>query len=88
MLPGDVALPILFARVSVPKTQNAERRLDRSTAVSYAARLANEQLYRQLRDGELLCRTLNGYFTEDAYVLVCEYTCVRNIAKTQEFSVE
>ena len=88
MLPGDVALPISFARVSIPITQSAERHLDRSTAVSYAARLVNEQLYRQLKDGELLCRTLKGYFTEDAYVMVCEYTCVRNIAKTQEFSID
>ena len=88
MLPGGVALPISFARISTPVTETVDRTLEKSAAVSYAARLANEQLNRQLKDGELLCRTLNGYFTEDAYVLVCEYTCVRNIAKTQEFTVD
>ena len=88
MLPGNVALPISFARISVPITETADRYLEKSAAVSHAARLANEQLYRQLKDGELLCRTLEGYFTEDAYVLVCEYTCVRNIAKIQEFTID
>lgn len=87
MLPGNIALPLSYARVTVPITEYEEAPLDRRTAISYAIRLANERLQRELGDGELLARTFDGVFTEDSYILTCEYVCVRNIAKTEEFEI-
>ena len=87
MLPGDVALPFSFAYVTEPETENVTATLKQSEAVACAVRLANERLARELENGELISRTLDGAFTENAYVLTCEYVCVKNIAKTQEFEI-
>ncbi len=53
-------------------------------------RLAYDRLHaemaRALQDGELLTKTIQGSFTDDAYTLICEVECIENIAKTVEFT--
>ena len=53
--------------------------------MSLAHRRMEEALQQMLREGELLCKKTYGHFTEEAYVLVCDISCLENIATSVEF---
>ena len=53
--------------------------------------IALRELYRrideELSDAEILSRTTNIEMLEDECVLICNLSCVRNIAKIQEINI-
>ncbi len=84
---GYIRLPITVIRTESVRYAEDTIHLTESETVSYAMRLMEERLMRELADGELLRRRYSGAFVGEEYILTCEVECIRNIAVTSEFGI-
>lgn len=85
---GDVRLPLAVLREYTALREDVSYDLSEEELVSYAMRLMNENLWRELADAELITKTLHGSFTDDAYILECEAVYICNIATAAEIGVD
>ena len=82
---GEFRLPFYSLKTVAIVYEPEETTLADEALVSLAHRRMEEALQQMLREGELLCKKTYGHFTEEAYVLVCDISCLENIATSVEF---
>ena len=86
-LPGGVSLPIGVLRTTLReyRTQTVER--TREQAYDEAMAALNAALRERAQDALLLSKTVRVSYSPTHCTLLCEYSCLRNIAISQPFYV-
>ena len=82
---GDTRLPFGFVQTLCVVREKTGTAYGEDALVSLAMRRMEETMAAELGQAELLSRRFTGYFTDEAYVLICDVECIENIAKTVEF---
>ena len=88
---------VIFDTVKLPIYINSEEFIEYedvliSISESEAVRLAFSRLEAELcaatSDSDIVSKNIEGYFTDDTYVLTCKAECVKNIAVPLEFQAD
>lgn len=84
---GNTRLPFGFVQTFGVVREKTGVSYGEDALVSLAMRRMEETLAAELGQAELLSRRVTGYFTDEAYVLICDVECIEDIAKTVEFDI-
>lgn len=84
---GNTRLPFGFVQTFGVVREKTGISYGEDALVSLAMRRMEETLAAELGQAELLSRRFTGYFTDEAYVLICDVECIEDIAKTVEFDI-
>ena len=84
---GNTRLPFGFVQTFGVVREKTGVSYGEDALVSLAMRRMEETLAAELGQAELLSRRFTGYFTDEAYVLICDVECIEDIAKTVEFDI-
>ena len=83
----DAKLPVAIKTVSIVEYESTEFTRTPNEMKEIALRELYRRIDEELSDAEILSRTTNIEMLEDECVLICNLSCVRNIAKIQEINI-